>query len=115
MALAFYIDEHVPDAITRGLRRRGVDVLRVQDNGQSNTDDGLILDEAMRLGRVVFTQDRDFLRHAQTRQATGVPFAGVVYAEQLLVTIGQCVRELEYMAAAGYPADMADKVEYLPL
>jgi hypothetical protein len=29
MAVALYMDEQVEDAITRGLHRRGVDVLRV--------------------------------------------------------------------------------------
>ena len=81
MAIAFYIDEHVDDAITRGLRRRGVDVLRVQDDGHSRTDDKIILDRAGVLGRVVFTRDDDFLVIAQARQANGIPFAGVVYAK----------------------------------
>jgi hypothetical protein len=30
MSLSFYMDEHVPKAITNGLRIRGIDVLTVQ-------------------------------------------------------------------------------------
>ena len=48
MPVAFYMDEHVDGAITRGLRRRGVDVLRVQDDAHASTDDELILDRAAR-------------------------------------------------------------------
>ena len=115
MAVAFYMDEQVQDAITRGLRRRGVDVLRVQDDGHGKTDDAIILDRAMSLGRVVFTRDDDFLAIAQARQMNGIPFAGVVYAKQIIVSIGTCVKDLETIAGVYNPEDMLDKVEYLPL
>ncbi len=115
MPVALYMDQHVPRAITRGLRRRGVDVLRVQDDGHDRADDVVILDRAITLGRVVFTQDQDFLVIAQTRQIHGTPFAGVVYAEQHRVGIGACVQDLEVIAKVYDPADMENKVEYLPL
>ncbi len=31
--LSFYMEQHVPSAITRGLRRRGVDVLTAEEDG----------------------------------------------------------------------------------
>jgi hypothetical protein len=49
------------------------------------------------------------------RQERGVPFTGVIYAHQLKVTIGQCVRDLELLAQAGAPEDFANRVQYLPL
>jgi hypothetical protein len=115
MAVALYMDEQVEDAITRGLHRRGVDVLRVQDDGHARTDDELVLDRAGVLGRVVSTRDDDFLVIAQRRQSTGVPFAGVVYAHKLGPSVDACVRDLELIATAYDPPDMADRVEYLPL
>ena len=33
MSLALYMDVHVPAAITRGLRRRSVEVLTAQEDG----------------------------------------------------------------------------------
>lgn len=33
MSVAFYMDEHVPRAISVGLRLRGVDVLTAQEDG----------------------------------------------------------------------------------
>lgn len=45
MSLAFYIDEHVPRAITIGLRLRGVDVLTVQEDGLKGKED---LDNSVR-------------------------------------------------------------------
>lgn len=115
MSVAFYMDQHVHNAITRGLRRRGIDVLRVQDDGHDRADDDVILQRAMTLGRVVFTQDDDFLAHANFRQTNGIPFAGVVYAKQNVVSIGQCVKDLEIIARVYDPDDMLNRVEYLPL
>ena len=115
MPVAFYMDQQVKSAITDGLRLRGVDVLRTQDDGHEQADDEDILDHAARLGRVVFTQDDDFLVIAQRRQSAGVPFVGVVYAHQLYGPIGDCVRDLELISIAYDPPDMADRVEYLPL
>ncbi len=81
MSVAFYMDEHVPFAITTGLILRGVDVLTVQDDEHQKADDPVLLDRAMALKRIIFTQDEDFLRQAQRRQTAGDAFAGVVYAQ----------------------------------
>lgn len=115
MSLKLYMDVHVPDAITAGLRLRGVDVVTAQEDGARRLSDTPLLDRAAALGRVLFRQDEDLPREAAQRQQGGVPFAGVIYAHQLKVTIGQCVRGLELVAHAGAPEDYADRVEYLPL
>jgi predicted nuclease of predicted toxin-antitoxin system len=61
MSVAFYMDEHVPFAVTAGLSLRGVDVLTVQADGRQRAEDTEILDRAMGLSRAVFTHDEDFL------------------------------------------------------
>ena len=115
MAVAFYMDQHVPRAITEGLRRLGVDVLRTQDDGYDKADDAHILDHAAALARVVFTRDEDFLAIAHERQANGTPFTGVVYAHQQGPSMGDCIRDLEIIAVAYDLGDMENRVEYLPL
>jgi Domain of unknown function (DUF5615) len=110
-----YMDEQVEWAITQGLRRRGVDVLTVQEDGRRRADDPVVLDRARDLGRVVFSRDTDFLAEAARRQATGEPFAGVIYAAFADASIGQCVQDLELIAKAGDLTDLADMVMYLPL
>lgn len=109
------MDVHAPLAIAEGLRRRGVDVLTAQEDRSDHLDDARLLDRATAQGRVPFTQDEDFLVEGSNRQQTGKPFAGIVYAHQLRVTIGQCVRDLELMAKAYEPSDMLNRVEHLPL
>ncbi len=109
------MDEHVPSAITAALRGRGVDVLTVQEDGRQRLDDPDLLDRAMELGRVFFTRDKDLLREGARRQHKGETFAGVIYAHQLRVSIGRCVQDLELLAGACEPEELANRVQYLPL
>lgn len=115
MTVALYMDEHVHRAITTNLRLRGVDVLTAQEDGHRQASDDLLLDRATELRRVLFSQDEDLLAEANRRQRYAIPFAGVVYAHQLQVSIGACVHELELIARAADPEDLANRVEYLPL
>ena|ERR671933_1932385 len=64
---------------------------------------------------VMFSQDEDFLAEAKRRQAEGLTFAGVIYAHQQRVSIGDCVRDLEIIAKVCDPEDLANRVQYLPL
>jgi hypothetical protein len=115
MAIALYMDQHVPRAITVGLRLRGVDVLTAYEDGTSELADPALLDRASELGRVLFTRDDDLLAEAASRQRNGIPFGGVIYAHQLRVSIGTCVQDLEIIAKAGEPEDLINGVQYLPL
>ena len=109
------MDVHVPRAITEALRLHAVDVLTAQEDGAARFSDAAILDRASLLERVLFTRDTDLLAEATERQRAGRAFAGVVFAHQLSVTIGQCVRDLELIAKAADAADFQNRVEYLPL
>lgn len=113
--VALYMDVHVKEAITRGLRRRGVDVLTAQEDKMAMLDDALLLDRAAVLNRLIFTQDDDFLVEANRRQASGEPFVGIAYIHQLNASIGQCIDDLEIIALAGNLEDYASQVIYLPL
>jgi uncharacterized protein with PIN domain len=115
MPLAFYMDHHVPRAITLGLRLRGVDVLTAYEDGASELEDATLLDRASERRRVLFTRDDDLLAEAAKRQREEIPFLGIVYAHQLRVSIGRCVQDLEILAKAGEPADLLNGVIFLPL
>jgi len=98
-----------------GLRLRGLDVVTAFEDGAAEMDDPELLDRAVELGRVLFTQDDDLLAEAAERQRKGIPFRGVIYAHQLRVSIGTCIRDLEIIAKAGEPQDLKSWVEFLPL
>jgi hypothetical protein len=63
----------------------------------------------------LFSQDEDLLAEATRRQREGTPFSGVIYGHQMSVTIGACIRDLDFIAKVVSPEDIANRVEYLPL
>lgn len=115
MAIKLYMDHHVPKAITVGLHLREMDVITAYEDKSNEIDDPLLLDRAKDLERVLFSQDDDLLVEATKRQREGVIFRGVVYAHQLRVSIGTCIRDLEIIAKAGELEDFINRVEFLPL
>jgi hypothetical protein len=115
MSVALYMDVHVRRAVTNGLRMRGVHVLSAQEDGTAMWTDDRLLDRAGELGLILFSQDDDLLAEAELRQRENRAFAGVIYAHQLAITIGQCVRDLELIAKIAEPEDLSNRVEFLPL
>ena len=105
MSLGIYMDVHVPAAITRGLRRRNVEVLTAQEDGTAKLDDPALINRALALGRILFSRDEDMLAEATRRLRAGEIFATIVYAHQLQVSIGQCIADLEMVAKTGGEAD----------
>lgn len=115
MPVALYMDHNIARPITDGLRARAVDVLMAAEDGTNRLPDPDLLDRATALGRVLFTHDEDLLVEAQRRQAASIPFAGVIYVYQMHLPIGVCIENLELIAKASDPSDLADRVTYLPL
>ena len=112
--LKLYMDHHVQRAITQGLRARGVDVITAYEDGHDLVPDSVLLDRASALGRVLFSQDDDFLVEARERQQQGMPFGGVVYGHQHRVTIGTCINDLELILKASSLDDVQNHLIYLP-
>lgn len=115
MSLKLYMDVHVPFAITDGLRRRGIEVISSQEDLTADWSDSELLDRATALGCVLFSMDSDLPREAAIRQQRNETFGGMVFAEQLRISIGQCIADLELIAKVYATADIASRVEYLPL
>ena len=97
MPIALYMDVHVPQAMTSQLCRRGVDVLTAFDDETQELPDDKLLE---RLKRVLFTQDIRFRVLAETLQIEGKQFSGLIFGHQLGGTIGQFVKDLEFIAQA---------------
>ena len=88
--MRFHLDEHVNQAIARGLRRRGVDVTTSVDVSLLGESDERHIEFARQNERVIFTQDVDYLHwHRQ-----GLPYAGIVYASPESRSVGEIVRFL---------------------
>jgi hypothetical protein len=114
MPLSFYFDQHVPAAIAHALRLRDVNVLQAFADGHDRAEDEEVLQRATTLGRVLFTQDEDLLALAHRYQTANRFFSGLVYAQQMDVSIGKCVADLEIIAKASSAEEMANRVEFLP-
>ncbi len=115
MAIHLYMDHNVPRAITDGLRTREVDIITAFEDGASELNAPEFLDRAYALGRVLFTRDYNLLQEATKRQRAGQLFNGLIYAHQLRVSIGTCIRDLEIIAKGGEPEDLVNSVQFLPL
>jgi len=115
MPIALYMDVHIPRAVTVGLRLRHVDVITAQEDKTNDCSDSELLDRTSTLQRALFTFDDDLLTEAAYRQREGIPFAGVIYAHPLQVSIGTCIRYLEIIAKAGEFEDLYNQVIFLPL
>jgi hypothetical protein len=114
MTIALYMDVHIPQSITIQLRRRGIDVLTAQEDNTIELPDDELLDRSTAVGRVLFTQDIRFHALAQNWQREGKPFGGLIFGHQLGGTIGQFVKDLEFIAQASDPEDWQNMVEYIP-
>jgi uncharacterized protein with PIN domain len=107
--MRFHLDEHVDPAIAHGLRSRGIDVTTTNDANLLSASDESHLKFAQREGRVVFTNDADFLRFA----STGVEHSGIAYCSRTARPIGYIVRHLCLMHDCLDAEEMVGKVEYL--
>jgi hypothetical protein len=110
--LAGYADENVKAAIVAGLEQHGLDVVTAQERGQQRTDDEILLATATAEGRLMLTNDTDFLRIHGEWMAAGRSHAGIVYWPQDR-PVGDVVRRLFQYALQTDPAVAADAVKYL--
>lgn len=110
----FYMDEHIPWAITHGLRSREVDVLTIYDDGRDGADDPILLDRATELGRVLVTMDRDFFGHVSERLAVGQSFSGVVSVPRRL-SYRESIDDLEMLAKCSEADEWMNTLSRLPL
>jgi hypothetical protein len=115
VGIAFLMDVHIPSAVTDECRLRNVDVLTAQEDGARQLSDSDLLDRATALGRILVTQDTDFLAEASARVRAGRSFMGVIYAPQTKVRIGTFIDDLELIAKVDDPSYWANRVVYLPL
>ena len=89
-------------------------VLTAQEDGTTRLPDTELLMRAGTLGRILFTQDDDFLVEAARQHQTGASFATVIYAHQF-TAIGVCVADLSLILSAMLPEEARDCVIHLPL
>jgi len=107
--IRFHLDENCHGAIAGGLRRRGADVTTTPEVGLMTASDEEQAAYALAENRVIFTQDRDFLR----LHAAGMSHAGIAYCDKDTLSIGEIITALVLIWEIYEPEEMANRVEYL--
>lgn len=106
--LRFYLDEHIPTAVAKGLQRRGVEVMTLVEADRLSASDEEHLTFARGEHRVIVTHDDDFLRLA----AKGASHAGIVYIPRRRA-VGEMIRGLIVLTRTFSAEEMQDHVEFL--
>lgn len=92
MAVSIQVDEHIPAAISKGLKQRGIKVHTVEEEeikGYADEGKDSILEVASKNGRVILTNDSDFEEIHEREEHDGIIFIKSQY-----VDIGDVVREI---------------------
>jgi predicted nuclease of predicted toxin-antitoxin system len=111
--LKAYADVHVHTAIVAALRRRGMDVVTVQERGQQSLPDSTVLAQAFQENRVLLTNDQDFLQLAGSLAKQNETFAPIFFRPQQRRTIGQIVRSIIREATLSDYESACSRVFYL--
>ena len=96
-------------SVAAGLRRRGIDATTAAAGTLAGASDADQLRFATHTGRVLVTQDADFLR---LHQADGA-HSGIVYCRQGSLSIGEMLRRIVLLHDLMTAEEMRNRVEYL--
>jgi predicted nuclease of predicted toxin-antitoxin system len=105
----FHLDEHIPSALADALKRRGIDVTTAAEAGLLGLEDERHFEFALQTGRVIVTQDADFLR----MHAEGKSHAGIAFCKRGSRSIGQLLQTLLLIHRTMKSDEMKQKVVYL--
>lgn len=115
MSLSFYFDQHVPRPVASGPRRGGIDVVTAEADDRKGLDDELLLERATTLGRIMVSNDRDFLVITARWMRNGRHFAGLAFLTSQDIPYRKMIEDLMLVGEAYGAEEMVDHVEYLPL
>jgi predicted nuclease of predicted toxin-antitoxin system len=105
----FQFDEHMPHAVAHEPRRRGIEVITAHEAGLRGRPDHEVLAHAHAAGRVMVTNDDDYLRLHSLR----VEHAGIAYCAPGARSIGQIVESLMLIHEVLEPDQIRGRLEYM--
>ncbi|WP_338043343.1 DUF5615 family PIN-like protein [Nodularia sphaerocarpa] len=86
-----------------------MDVTTTSEQGLISVSDQVQLEFSLSQGRVIFTQDTDFLRLDQSN----INHLGIIYCPQQTKSIGQIIQGLVLIWELLEPEEMLGHIEYL--
>ena len=108
-AIRYHLDENMDPDIAVALRKSGIDITTSQEQGLLSRSDDEQWDWIRGQGRVLITDDQDFLVFTSTTQ----DHPGVVYCRRTAHTMGEIIRFLILCHGVYAAEDMEGKVEYV--
>ena len=113
--IRYFFDEHFRTAVIAGLRRRGIDLLTVEEAGRRSLPDEEQLRFTASLGRVMVTHDQDYLFLAADFQQRGEDHAGIAFADydKFSQAVGPLIHALLTLHGVYTATDMKNHLEYL--
>jgi len=107
--IRYHLDEHCPEALAEGLRLHGIDVTTSVEADLLSSTDEEQLAYSLAQGRMLFTQDEDFLR----LHVAGKPHAGIAYCHPLSRSLGEIIRGLLLIWQIYEASEMNNRLEFL--
>ena len=118
--IKFYADTHIAKAVAVQLRNRGIDIIRCEEIGMAEAEDFEHLEYATREGRVMITNDEDFLALDKIWREQGRNHAGIMHCRaQGEIAIGTIIREcMDYYelivgGAANLEEDIVNRIIHI--
>lgn len=112
MGVAIQADEHVPVAISEGLKQQGIDVYTVEDEeikGYDDAGENSILQIAQETGRGILTNDAHFESIHEREDHHGIIFITSQYSD-----IGDVIQEVVRLVDRYSEEEFSDAKFYVP-
>jgi predicted nuclease of predicted toxin-antitoxin system len=107
--IRFHLDENCGRAIAEGLLRHGIDVTTTPEAGLIGVTDEAQVEYALIKGRVIFTQNGDFLGIHRA----GISHNGIAYCPMGSRSTGEIIRSLVDLWEILEPEEMVKWLEFL--
>jgi predicted nuclease of predicted toxin-antitoxin system len=107
--IRYHLDEQMDPDIATALRRAGIDITTSLDQGLLSRPDEEQWDRVRAQGRVLITDDQDFLAIA----AAAADHPGVVYCRRTKHSMGEIINFLILCHGVYEAYDMVGRVEYV--
>ena len=110
-----YVDEDAgEDAVVKGLRARGLDVLTTVDANRLGSTDAEQLATATSLRRTIYTFNvGDFARLHREHLAQGIEHTGIIVIPDQRCSTGEKIRRVTKFVKSITAEEMLDRMQYL--
>lgn len=110
-----YVDEDAgEDAVVKGLRSRGIDMLTTVEANRLGATDAEQLATAISLRRTIYTFNvGDFARLHRAHLEQGVEYSGIVVIPDQRCSTGEKIRRVARLLKSVTAEEMVNRMEYL--